>query len=148
MDSAQQGDRPCHRRIKGTAMAHPNETLLRSLYGAFSSRDLSTVRTLFADDIIFHQPGRNPTSGDYQGIDGVLGLLGALAERSGGTFRAEVHDVLASDQHAVGLLRVSAQRGPRTVDVPVVHVWHVRDGKLAEAWVHPADQSVLDEFWA
>ena len=129
-------------------MAHPNETLLRSLYDAFSRQDLSTVRTLFADDIVFHQPGRNPTSGDYQGIDGVLGLLGALAERSGGTFRAQVHDVLASDQHVVGLLRVSAQRGPRTVDVPVVHVWHVRDGKLVEAWAHPADQSVLDEFWA
>jgi uncharacterized protein len=129
-------------------MAHPNETLLRSLYDAFSRRDLSTVRTLFADDIIFHQPGHNPTSGDYRGVDGVLGLLSALAERSGGTFRAQVHDVLASDQHGVALLRVSAQRGPRTVDVPVVHVWYLRDGKLAEAWVHPADQYVLDEFWA
>jgi uncharacterized protein len=129
-------------------MAHLNETLLRSLYDAFSRRDLSTVRTLFADDIVFHQPGHNPTSGDYQGIDGVLGLLGALAERSGGTFRAQVHDVLASDQHAVALLRVSAQRGAHTVDVPVVHVWHVRGGKLVEAWVHPTDQSALDEFWA
>jgi ketosteroid isomerase-like protein len=129
-------------------MAHGNEGLLRSLYDAFSRRDLDTVRSLFADDIVFHQPGRNPTSGDYQGIDAVLGLLGALAERSGGTFRAQVHDVLASDQHAVALLRVSAQHGPRSVDVAVVHVWHLRDGKLAEAWVHPADQTVLDEFWA
>jgi ketosteroid isomerase-like protein len=129
-------------------MAHANETLLRSLYDAFSRRDLATVRTLFADDIVFHQPGRNPTSGDYQGVDGVLRLLGTLAERSGGTFRAEIHDILASDQHAVALLRVSAQRGPRNLDVPVVHVWHIRDGKLAEAWVHPADQAGLDEFWA
>jgi ketosteroid isomerase-like protein len=48
----------------------------------------------------------------------------------------------------VALLRVTAQRGPRTVDVPVVHVWHVRDGKLAEAWAHPTDQYLLDEFWA
>jgi hypothetical protein len=50
------------------------------------------VRRLFADDIVFHQPGRNPTSGDYQGLDGVLGLLRTLAEPSGGTFRSEVHD--------------------------------------------------------
>jgi ketosteroid isomerase-like protein len=34
-----------------------------------------------------------------------------------------------------------------TVDVPVVHVWHVRDGKLAEARAHPTDQHLLDEFW-
>ena len=42
------------------------------------------LRTLFADDIVFHQPGRNPTSGDYQGLDAVLGLLRTLGERSGG----------------------------------------------------------------
>jgi uncharacterized protein len=129
-------------------MTHPNEQLLRSLYEAFSRRDLDTVRSLVADDIVFHQPGRNPTSGDYQGLDGVLGLLRTLAERSGGTFRSEVHDLLATDQHAVALLRVTAQRGILTVDVPVVHVWHVRDGKLAEAWAHPTDQHLLDEFWA
>jgi ketosteroid isomerase-like protein len=129
-------------------MEHPNETLLRTLYEAFSRRDLDTVRRLFADDIVFHQPGRNPTSGDYHGIDGVLGLLRTLAERSGGTFRSEVHDLLASDQHAVALLRVTARRGALTVDVPVVHVWHLRDGRLTEAWAHPADQHLLDEFWA
>jgi ketosteroid isomerase-like protein len=67
-------------------LTHPNEQLLGSLYEAFSRRDLDTVRSLFADDIVFHQPGRNPTSGDYQGLDGVLGLLRTLAERSGGTF--------------------------------------------------------------
>ena len=41
------------------------------------------LRTLFADDIVVHQPGRNPTSGDYQGLDAVLGLLRTLGERYG-----------------------------------------------------------------
>jgi hypothetical protein len=35
-----------------------------------------------------------------------------------------------------------------TVDVPVVHVWHMCNGKLAEAWAHSTDQHLLDEFWA
>jgi len=48
------------------------------------------LRTLFADDIVFHQPGRNPTSGDYQGLDTVLGLLRTLGERSGRTLRSQV----------------------------------------------------------
>jgi uncharacterized protein len=78
----------------------------------------------------------------------VLGLLRTLDERSGGTFRSQVHDLLATDDHAVALLRVTAQREDRAVDVPVVHVWHVRDGKLAEAWAHPVDQHLLDQFWA
>ena len=85
------------------------------------------LRTLFADDFVFHQPGRNPTSGDYQGLDAVLGLLRTLGERSGGM----------GDRQARG-----HDRGR-----PGVHVWHVRDGKLAEAWAHPTDQHLLDEFW-
>jgi hypothetical protein len=129
-------------------LTHPNERLLRSLYDAFSRRDLDTVRSLLADDIVLHQPGRDPTSGDYHRVDRVLGLLRTLAERSGGTFRSEVHDLLATDHHAVALLRVTARRGPLTLDVPVVHVWHVRGAKLTEAWAHPPDQHLLDEFWA
>jgi ketosteroid isomerase-like protein len=78
----------------------------------------------------------------------VLGLLRTLDERSGGTFRSQVHDLLATDDHAVALLRVTAQREDRAVDVPVVHVWHVRDDKLAEAWAYPVDQHLLDQFWA
>jgi uncharacterized protein len=53
------------------------------------------LRNLFADDIVFHQPGRNPTSGGYQGLDAVLGPLRTLGERSGGTFRSQVHHLLA-----------------------------------------------------
>ena len=41
------------------------------------------LRTMFADDIVFHQSARNPTSGNYQGLDAVLGLLRTLGERSG-----------------------------------------------------------------
>jgi ketosteroid isomerase-like protein len=78
----------------------------------------------------------------------VLGLLGTHAERSGGTFGVDVHDVLGDQDHAVGLLRVSGQREGREVNVPVVHVFHVRDGKLAELWIHPLDQYAIDEFWA
>jgi hypothetical protein len=47
----------------------------------------------------------------------------------------------------LALLRVTAQGESTSLDVAVVHGWHVRDGKLTEAWVYPADQQFLDEFW-
>ena len=67
-------------------MAHPNEELVRRGYEAFNTGDVETLRQLFADTTIFHEPGRSPISGDYQGLDQVLGFFGTLAERSGGTF--------------------------------------------------------------
>jgi len=51
-----------------------------------------------------------------------------------------VHDLLGSDDHAVGLLRITAARGHHHVDMPVVHVVHVADGRIREVWAHPVDQ--------
>ena len=52
-------------------MAHPNEELLRNGYAAFEKGDLDTLRGLFADDIVWHSPGKGPLACDYRGIDGM-----------------------------------------------------------------------------
>ena len=129
-------------------MAHPNEELVRRGYEAFNNADVDTLRQLFADTTIFHEPGRSPISGDYQGLDQVLGFFGTLAERSGGTFRATLHDVVANDEHAVALLGVSAEREGKTLKDNTVQVWHIKDGKVTESWLHPSDAYASDEFWA
>jgi uncharacterized protein len=133
---------------EGGAMAHPNEELVRRGYEAFNTADVETLRQLFADTTIFHEPGRSPISGDYQGLDQVLGFFGTLAERSGGTFRATLHDVVANDEHAIGLHSSDAERDGRTIHSPTVLVFHIRDGRLAETWSHHYDQHEFDEFWA
>jgi uncharacterized protein len=133
---------------EGGAMAHPNEELVRRGYEAFNTADVETLRELFADTTIFHEPGRSPISGDYQGLDQVLGFFGTLIERSGGTFRANLHDVVANDEHAIGLHSSDAERDGRAVHSPTVLVFHIRDGKLAETWSHHYDQHEFDEFWA
>jgi hypothetical protein len=122
--------------------------VLRALYEAFGRGDLAGVNCLFTPDATFHQPGRNPISGDYRGVAEILRLLRSLAERSGGTFRGSVHDVLGSGNHAVGLLRVTASRQDRQLDMAVVHVAHVSNGLITEVWVHPQDQYAVDAFWA
>ena len=129
-------------------MAHPNEELVRRGYEAFNNADVETLRELFADTTIFHEPGRSPISGDYQGLDQVLGFFGTLAERSGGTFRATLHDVVANDEHAIGLHSSDAERDGRRISSPTVLVFHVRDGRIAETWSHHYDQHEFDEFWA
>jgi len=126
-------------------MAHPNDDLLRRGYDAFSRGDLNAIP--FADDITFHIPGKNRLAGDYAGKEKVFGFLGKVMELSGGSFRLEVHDVVAGNEHAVGLTNHSGQREGRTADYHSVHVWHVRGGKLVELWEQP-DQPAFDAFWS
>ena len=129
-------------------MAHPNEELARRGYDAFSNGDIDALRPVFADNTIFHEPGRNSVAGDDQGIDQMLGFFGTVAERSGGTFRVTVHDAVANDEHAVGLHSSDAERDGRRAHSPTVLVFHIRDGKLAETWSHHHDQHDFDAFWA
>jgi ketosteroid isomerase-like protein len=130
--------------------AESNVETMRKGYAAFSGNDMDALRNeVFASDIVWHQGGRNQTSGDYRGTDAVLGLFGQLFELTDGTFRVEVHDILASEEHAVVLARVQAQRAGKTLQHgEYSHVCHFRDGKLSEAWIVDVDPYELDEFLA
>jgi len=39
------------------SMPHANETVIRNLYDAFASREMTVVDKLLADDITWHAPG-------------------------------------------------------------------------------------------
>src|SRR2546430_13890793 len=112
-------------------MAHPNEELVRTGYTAFGSGDMDTLRRLFAPDIVWHSPGRNPVGGDYHGVDQVLQLFGRLFELTGGTLRLELHDVLANDDHAVALVKNPAERGGRAGAPNGTHRVHGPDRPVA-----------------
>jgi uncharacterized protein len=128
-------------------MAHPNEDLLRRGYEAFSTGDVQALDQLFADDIVWHVPGRSQLSGDYRGKPAVFTLFGRFAELSGGTLKVELHDVLANDEHALGLVKATGEREGRTLDDNGVNVFHIQDGKATEVWFHPGDGYAVDEFW-
>jgi ketosteroid isomerase-like protein len=129
-------------------MAHPNEDLVRRGFAAFGTGDIATLRELLADDTVWHVGGRSPITGDYKGKDEVLGFFAQLAERAGGTFRVDVHDMLANDEHVVALVKGTAERQGKTLNDNGVQVFHVKDGKVTEEWFHPGDQYANDEFWS
>jgi ketosteroid isomerase-like protein len=129
-------------------MSHPNEELMRKGYDAFKNQDLETIGELFADDIVWHTAGDNLISGDYRGKEEVLGMFMRLHEETGGTFVTEVHDAFGSDEHAVAITRLRAQRNGKTLESDGVHVMHVEDGKATESWVMSRDQAAVDAFWS
>lgn len=127
-------------------MSHPNEDLVRKAYAAYAASDLTTLRACFAPDVTWHSPGRHPLAGDHRGPDAVVRFLTGIGERTGGTFRLEVHDVLANDEHAVLLSRVHGERGGRSLHDNHALIFHVRDGLITECWGHARDQHAVDDL--
>jgi len=128
-------------------MAHPNEDLVRRGFAAFGTGDMATLGELFADDVVWHSGGRSPIAGDYKGKDEVFGFFAQLAQRAGGTFRVDIHDVLANDKHVVALTTGTAEREGKRLSDNGVQIFHVKDGKVTETWFYPGDQYAADEFW-
>lgn len=126
---------------------HPNAELLRRGYAAFQVGDLDTVKSLFDPDITWHVPGHNHTSGDHKGADATLALFMQNFQETEGTFKVELHDVLANDEHAVALATVSGTRQGKSLNDHYTHVAHIRDGKLTESWIFDEHQDEVDAFW-
>ena len=129
-------------------MAHPNEELLRRAYEGFAKGDLGTVMSIFDENIIWHEPGRSPLSGDFKGHQEVQELFGRIFEMSGGTFSIEIHDILANDEHAVAMVRARAERSGQSLDVVGCHAWHLSNGKATEFWNLTFDPYAADGFWS
>ncbi len=125
---------------------HPNAQLWRRAQEAFSRRDMDSLRTFWADDIVYHVPGASPIAGDHKGLDAVLALFAKIVEMD--IRIVDVHDVLASDDHVVALVRGTASREGRQLSMNQANIYNASDGKITEAWLLPTDQLAFDEFFS
>ncbi|HUF58792.1 MAG TPA: nuclear transport factor 2 family protein [Actinomycetota bacterium] len=127
-------------------MAHPNEELARSATEALSKGDMEGFLSLHRDDTIVHFPGRGPLAGDHRGKDGVAKMFQQQMQMLDSPPEIQNHDILASNDHAVVLNKITATRGGKILEQDQVVVIHIEGGKIAEVWVQFSDQQAMDEF--
>jgi ketosteroid isomerase-like protein len=121
----------------------------RRAYDAFAKGDMETVGGIMADDILWHVGGSNAISGDYRGKEAVFGFFGKLMQETGGTFKTEVHDILATDQHGVVLVTNSAERKGKRIEWRAANISHSdADNRVTEFWAFPEDSAVVDDFFS
>jgi ketosteroid isomerase-like protein len=122
---------------------------LTAWYDALAAGDLPTAARTLTEDTVLHVPGRSSNTGTYSGREAVLGFVGHAAEVTGGTLDLAVHRVLDDGDWAVALCTYTATRPDR--DLPLennlAHVARLRNGLIAESWLHSRDQYEVDEFW-
>lgn len=129
-------------------MEHPNAALYRRTAQAFRDRDMETLRDLIADDVAWHVPGANRMAGEVRGREALFDWFGRLREVTGGTFTLEEHDVLGNADHVIALSLMGAVRDGIPVSVPVISVFHYREGRQHERWFHPVDLTTWDRMFA
>lgn len=127
-------------------MSHPNEDRLRHLYAVFAHGDLAGFLDGCTDDVRFTVPGNTPGSGTFtkesfpEWITGVLG-------QTGGTFREDVLDVFANDEHGILLLHHEFDRDGEHRSYETAHVCGLRDGLICSWEERPGSMSEFEAAW-
>jgi ketosteroid isomerase-like protein len=124
---------------------------LETYWNSLITGDMDTFATLVDERCVVHYPGNHFLSGDHVGKEEIVDLYGKLY-RIGiqqGTFIGELHDALASEDHAIALVKYTIElgRGQRIAG-DAVGVMHIENGKMVEYWLLERDQKMINDIFA
>ncbi|MDX3533087.1 nuclear transport factor 2 family protein [Streptomyces sp. MB09-01] len=127
---------------------HPNIEVFKRAMNAFATGDMDALAKVFHPDVVWHMSGHNQLSGTYRGRDATFALFQREFQLTDGTYRPQLQDVLANDEHTVALLHATASREGKELDMDYVIVFRIRDGQITEARGLWSDQKAYDGFWS
>jgi uncharacterized protein len=113
-------------------------------YFARVAEDAVSTRSLYASDCVLHYGGQHALSGDYRGVESILGMFQRSAETFGRPLRLRAFDVAASDRHVIGLLNATFAPGEAEEESWLrVVVFSLVDGLIVEQWLLDYDQALV-----
>jgi uncharacterized protein len=114
-------------------MSEQSVEFVKGVYGAFARGDVPAVLGAFADDIEWLEAEGMPYGGVYHGPDAVAqNVFGPITSDVDG-FALVIEELIGSGATVVAVVRYTGtgKGAGKALDVPAVHVWDIRDGKLA-----------------
>jgi hypothetical protein len=91
---------------------------------AFTADDMEALAELFAEDVVWHTQAATCSQASLRDALPPLRHWPKEFEPSDGTYAVELHHVVADDDHVGALLRCTAQRDGKTLDLNYVLVFH------------------------
>ncbi|MET7303081.1 nuclear transport factor 2 family protein [Embleya sp. NPDC005575] len=128
---------------------HAHAALIRQGYEAFSRGDLDALRAMMTTDCAHHVPGDHELSGDFKGVEAVLGYYVQLATETNGTFRVELQHLFVDGRgHVMSVHRATGERAGKTLDQVGGIVFRVIGEKITDLDECVEDMAAAEDFWA
>lgn len=117
-------------------------------FDALSAKDFATAASMFADDIVWHQPGSNRFSGTHRGAAAVGDMIGGMMGASQGTFELSVTGAPLTNGPLVTVpVHFAGRRDGAAMAQDGVDLLRIEGDKIAEAWLFSSDPASEDAFW-
>lgn len=124
--------------------------LLRLGHARFAYAKLEHLSEGIDENVVWYTPGNHPLSGKIVGLKGVMEWLRRSAEVTDGTFRTDIHRIVADGEYAAVISTYRGERKGMTLEMPGVQVFR-RDpetGKIVEARIWVYDDVFVNKFWS
>jgi uncharacterized protein (TIGR02246 family) len=127
--------------------AAETEAVVRRIFDAFARKEGLALRGLFAEDAVWTVPGHGVMAGTYRGREAIFRFLAKLPRQTGGTYRSELIDVLASEERAAALYRARGERHGRTLELDQLLLFRIEGSLVREVLALPSDPDAFEAFW-
>jgi len=125
-----------------------NLKLTELYFDALAKGDMETVGSLFADDVIWHQPGQGVISGTIYGKENVFTHLGKFMQLSQGTFGIDDVEYITSNGDLVAAsIHFKAEAQGKSIAMRGMDIMRFESEKIKEVWLYSEDIEVEDAFW-
>ena len=124
-----------------------NVALIRKVYAAFAAGEVKTILDNVSDDAgwINYGPETIPYAGSRSGKAQIREFFQAIGvSTTSGTVIPEKFITQGDNVVAIGRYRATVRTTGANIDTPVVHVFTVRDGKIAR-WEGFSDSALVAE---
>ena len=125
---------------------HPNAALTRRVFASFGKNAMA-ISAALSRDIVWRVPGNTAMSGEYRGRREVVEFLRRTGLETNGTYRSELHTVLANDEWGLAVYRAWGTRKGIELDVDQAFVIRFEEGRWKDVTAVPLN-AVFDAFWA
>ena len=112
-------------------MSEQNLEVIKGAYAAFAGGDVPAVLGVFADDIEWHEADGMPYGGVYRGGEAVVqNVFGPISQDVEG-FALTPEEFMSAGDTVAAVVRYTGtgKVTGKPLDLPVVHVWDIQDGK-------------------
>jgi uncharacterized protein len=120
--------------IEEEVMGEQSEELVRAVYEAFGRGDVPAVLGAMAADIEWHEADGMPYGGVYHGGEAVAQNVFGPITQDVVDFAVTAEEFIASGDAVAAVVRYTGtgRATGKELDLPVVHLWKVRNGKVEE----------------
>ncbi len=118
------------------------------MYDAITKLDMETFVSVLDPDVEWTVPGQHDLAGTTKGVPELLAHLAEVAQRTGGSVKVEVHEVIEGDRYTVAVVEVDMAVDGHTVHDKQVHLFELRDGHITSVREFHGDEKSFDDLFA